>query len=80
MSLATGRWTGIDTSKPRVGDPVVIVVNPERKSGWRTVIILAAVAAGIYILSPGAAHFVKHGHLPPEHPDDRDCQPGQDNR
>lgn len=65
MSLATGRWTGIDVSKPRVGaDPVVVVVNaPEKRNGWKTFVILAAVATGIYILSPTAVNYYKYGRL-----------------
>lgn len=38
--------------------------------GWKPLLVLGGVAAGLYLFSPGGRHWLKHGFLPPPSPSD----------
>jgi hypothetical protein len=38
--------------------------------GWKPLLILGGVAAGLYLISPGGRQWLRTGILPPASPDD----------
>lgn len=73
MGAATmGRWTTDaepQSSVRAAGDPVIINVPAQSSSGWRTVLWLAAIGAGVYWGVPMIRSYFRYGTLfPPPGP------------